>query len=259
MIYDFHSHALFGIDDGAKDIEMSKKMLFTSKEMGVDCVLLTPHLHPYSQKDVDEFIEKRDNLYDELSKESSLPKLIKACELQLTCDLTKFSRLDELCINNTKYLLLEMPYTPWSDRTIENAYRLTLKGYIPIIAHDERNVSQNPELRNALYDLNVLIQINASSFLPSQHKRGLKRASVVTAPYKHEIERMMRFGLVHVIGTDMHNMTTRKPCMDEALKRIQQCYGRECVDYLMNNAERILAGETLSYRDFKSFKRKLFR
>jgi protein-tyrosine phosphatase len=258
MIYDFHSHALFGIDDGAKDIEMSKKMLLTSKEMGVDCVLLTPHLHPRLQEDIDTFIEKRDTLYNELAKDSSLPKLVKACELQLTCDLTKFSGLDRLCIDNTKYILLEMPYTPWSDRTIENAYRLTLKGYIPIIAHDERNIPQNPELRNALYDLNVLIQVNASSFLPASHRRG-KGLSVVTASYKREIERMMKLGLVHVIGTDMHNMTTRKPCMDEALKRIQQCYGSECVDYLMNNAERILAGETLSYRDFKSFKRKLFR
>ena len=74
--------------------------------------------------------------------------------------------------------------------------------------------------------------------------------------YKKEIDKLMRIGIVHVIGTDMHNTSTRKPCMDKAEKRIKKRYGINCWEYMINNAERILNGESISYRDFKAFKKK---
>ena len=206
MIYDFHFHVLFGIDDGATDEATSIQMLKRSAEQGVDTVLLTSHCYPVHTEDIDRFIKKRDSLYSKLCEVPDIPKLVRGCEVHLTQDLTSLSNLRKLCIDGTDYILLEMPSSLWSDRTIDYVYKLNLIGITPVIAHDERNMNQKAELRNALYDLNVLIQINAPSLF--------------MISYKKEIERMMRLGLAHVIGTDMHNMETRKPCMDKAKKKI---------------------------------------
>ncbi len=242
MICDFHSHALFNIDDGARDIAMSIEMLKKSKDMGVTDVLVTSHCYPNSSKDVAKFLEKREAAYSALEATEGIPHLHKGCEVHLTGDITRFSRIKELCIENTRYMLLEMPRTPWTDNTIDVVYKLNLMGITPVIAHDERNMYQKKEIRNALYDLNVLLQINAPSLFMFS--------------YKKEIDRMMKLGLVHVIGTDMHNTTSRKPCMDKAEKRIKRRYGAVCWDYLMGNAEKILRGEEISYREFMAFKKK---
>ena len=45
-------------------------------------------------------------------------------------------------------------------------------------------------------------------------------------------------------------------CMDKTKKIIKNRYGLECWEYLHNNATRILDGEAISYRDFKSFKKR---
>ncbi len=242
MVYDFHSHVLFGIDDGARDIETAKEMLLASKAAGVDTILLTPHCFPLNSNDVDKFVHKRAAAYNELMKIPDIPKLHKGCEVHLTCDLSQIRNIRKLCIKNTHYMLLEMPYSKWSEKTIEWVYNLTLTGVIPIIAHDERNKRQDLGLRNALFDLDVLIQLNASSFY--------------THKFKKEAFNLLRHGLGHVIGTDMHNMTTRRPCLDKAEKKIKQQLGTECWDYFMGNAEKILNDEEISYREFRSFKKK---
>ena len=43
MLVDFHSHILPAIDDGAKNIEESIKILDMMSETGVDLVYCTPH------------------------------------------------------------------------------------------------------------------------------------------------------------------------------------------------------------------------
>lgn len=242
MVCDFHSHALFGIDDGAKDIEMSTEMLRKSKSMGVDTVILTSHCYPRSEEDIEKYLNRYDERYEALSSVDDIPRLIRACEVNITRDLSRFSNIKKLCIENTDYMLLEMPHTPWTDKTVEVVYKLILMGIKPIIAHDERNMEQKPEHRYALYDLDVLIQINAPSLFMHM--------------YKKEIDRMMKLGLVHVLGTDMHNLKTRKPCFDVAEKRIKKRYGSECWEYMMQNAEKILNNETIPYRGFKSFRKK---
>ena len=237
---DFHSHILPAIDDGAKDVSVSEKMLAKSKESGVSDIVLTSHCYPRTEHDIERFLAKRAQAFEIFPKTSI--NLYKGCEVHLTTDITRFKNSRKLCIENANYMLLEMPVSPWRDEDIENVYKLTIMGIIPVIAHNERNSHQKLAVRNALCDLDVLIQINA----PSLSEKCFKK----------EIDRLMSAGMVHVIGTDMHNLTSRPPCMDKAVKVIKKRYGDECVDYLEENARRILNGEEISYRDFKAFKKK---
>ncbi len=250
MVIDFHCHVLNGIDDGAINMAMTTNMLRNSFNTGVEGIVFTSHCYPASARDVEKFINKRKKQLEyfryapELGDPPfiNMPKFYKeGCEVHLTGDISKIPNIRELCIEGTDYMLLEMPMKMWTDETIENVYKLTLMGIKPIIAHDERNKHQKMELRNALYDQDVLIQVNAPSFMMRE--------------YKKELDRLFAIGMAHVIGTDMHNLTSRPPCMDKARRIIKKRYGTECWEYLHNNATRILEGETISYRDFKSFKK----
>ena len=247
MITDFHSHILPSFDDGAADTDTAVKMLTLSRQMGVDRVVSTSHCYPCQSSDVDSFIEKREKAYNKLTEAISasgadVPEIVLGCEVHLTCDLTGLRGIDRLCIAGTDYMLIEMPVSKWTDNTIDNVYKLSINGIKPIIAHAERNIGQNDELLEALYILDVLIQINAESFgVPS---------------LKKFIDSMMKNKMIHVLGTDMHNLGSRGPKMDKALKYINKRFGAECVDYIMHNADIILDGGEISYRDFRSFKKR---
>ncbi len=40
---DMHSHILFGVDDGARDLSESRRMLTTARAVGVNKIIATPH------------------------------------------------------------------------------------------------------------------------------------------------------------------------------------------------------------------------
>ena len=40
---DFHSHIVYGVDDGAKDIQESVEMLKEASQAGFTDIILTPH------------------------------------------------------------------------------------------------------------------------------------------------------------------------------------------------------------------------
>ena len=238
---DFHSHIMPAFDDGASDADTSLKMINT--------IVSTSHCYPCSSADIDKFLSERERAYDELMAAAQnsgvdMPEIRLGCEVHLTCDLTRLRGIEKLCIDKTGYMLVEMPSSNWNDNTIDYIYKLSISGIKPIIAHAERNIAQKSELLSALYTLDILIQINAESF--------------GAAPLKKFIDNMMKNKMIHIIGTDMHNLNTRHPNMDKAKKYIIKRYGAECWSYLMRNADIILEGEELYYRDLMSFKKKSF-
>lgn len=244
MIVDFHSHILPEFDDGAKDIKMSLEMLELSRNMGVECVLATSHCYPHSSSGVEQYLEKREKSHKKLAENltEDRPCIRLGTEVHLSTDLSKIRNIKKLCIDGTNYMLVEMPASPWNESIVECIYKLTLMGIIPIIAHAERNLDQKQDLLDMLYSFDVLIQINAESFGVHQ--------------FKGFIDKMMRNAMIHIVGTDMHNTKHRPPNMNKAYKYIKKRYGIECWDYLMENAEKVLEGKKLSYRDFKAFKKK---
>ncbi len=231
-LIDFHSHILPGVDDGAKDIDMSLDMLSCLSDEGIDKVVSTSHY--YSQEeDISSFVLRRDKalslLLDEIRKsEKTFPEIIPASEVRIYPDMWKSEDLWKLCIGSSKHILLEMPYDKWSDWMYAEIYSLTSRGYIPVMAHVERYIGMQKEsdIEKNLLSLGVLIQCNSSFIHTRREKKFVKSL----------IEKNRLFA----IGSDCHNTDTRPPLLSDALGYISKKYGDDYLRILMENVQNIM-------------------
>ena len=236
---DFHSHVLPGIDDGAENSKMSIEMLTAAYESGVTTVVATPHCYIHDENSIPHFLSRRENSHKRLmqviaEKNVKAPDIILGSEVRVTREMSKLPNLDKLCISGTNYILLEMPYSTWEDWMFEEVYRVTLLGLRPIMAHLDRFISYEKHFPN-LFSMNILFQINASAFI----EKGLRRKMLS----------LFSNDAAHVVGSDMHNTTTRPPNLPRAYDIIENKFGWEYVDFLKNNSERIVSnGNTLPTR-----------
>lgn len=226
---DFHSHILPGVDDGATDLATSLEMLRISAASGVDTIVATSHYYPSYDHSVEDFLKKRDDAFHILKTEMKmqkepLPSIIMGAEVHISKGIARLESLNRLCIEDTNYILLEMPYEKWTDEIFEEIYQITLNGLRPILAHIDRYISQEKKFEE-LFSLNVLFQMNASAFLD----KSLRKKAIS----------LFANDALHVIGSDMHNLTTRPPNLAQAYNIIQEKFGWEYVDYLKHNSERI--------------------
>lgn len=188
---DFHSHILPCADHGSDSVETSLYQLNEAKKARVDTIFLTPHFY-VDIDSIDEFLIRRDKTFDELMNAVSKTNLrfnfIKSAEVNLQLGLTSIDDLDKLCIENTHYMLLEMPMNQnWSQWVYNSIDELRDRGIEPILAHIDR---YDPKLVDPLFDMDVRMQVNASAF----HSFFTKR-------------RMMKYidrGYVCFLGSDIH-------------------------------------------------------
>ena len=228
---DFHSHILPGMDDGAKSVQMSLEMLKKSAKDGVTDILSTSHCYPRDNGSFVFFLEGREKSFAELSEAMEkdggvFPKIHLGCELNLRCDAASFKDIGKMCIENTDYILVEMPFEPWNERTIEWVYNLKVLGLNPVMAHIDRFLNQKDSVLNSLFELDLLYQVNTEAILDRRMEKQLRR--------------LFEYGYIHVLGTDMHNMSARKPNMAEAAAAAEKKFGGGCIIKLSENAEDIL-------------------
>ena len=100
-----------------------------------------------------------------------------------------------------------------------------------MIAHLDRYIGpfRTHGIPKRLAALPVLVQANAEFFL----ERSTSAMAV----------RMLKKDGIHLLGSDCHNMSSRKPNLGEALKLIQRKLGNDIVTALNENAQMILTEE----------------
>lgn len=238
---DFHSHIIPGIDDGSKDINMSIKMLCESYKMGVNTVVATPHCYIREQGDIQNFLKRRQEGIKKLieaveNSNMPLPKIKIGAEVRVFYDIADIESLRPLCIENSDYILVEMPYGKWDENCYDFLYRLIIKGMRPVMAHIERFYAHEKEFYN-LEALNLTYQVNAESLTLPEMKKP--------------IENLFKRGMIQFLGSDMHNTTTRTSNMDEAKEVIKKKYGYDCYNYIMANGYMALENRPIENIRFK--------
>jgi len=199
---DIHTHILPAMDDGAKNKDEALALISLLQKQGIYKVVLTPHFYPHLES-LSEFLRRRDNSF-QLISDSDI-ELILGSETYLAEPLLSFDSIEDLCIGNSIYLLLELPYMEkWSSRVFKQIDYLIAKYNIcPIIAHVERYeaVKGNKEkIFQELVDLGCMLQFNVDS--------------VVNKKSRSETLKLMKEGWVDFIGSDCHNINSRVPQFD---------------------------------------------
>lgn len=215
---DFHSHILPNMDDGSKSIEESIQMLKLSYNIGIDTIVSTSHYYS-SFESIDDFINRRNEklryLINELEGMSRVPEIVDGAEVTFFSGMSSDDKLERLCVGNTKYMLVEMPYYGWSSLTKREIMSVMLnRGIIPIIAHIERYLmcKQNEDILKNLLNLGAIAQINGEALIDSA-KRG-------------KMLKLIRDRKTVLLGSDCHNMNDRKPNLDKAFKIVEKKTGR---------------------------------
>jgi protein-tyrosine phosphatase len=226
---DFHSHVLPGIDDGAKDIGEALEMLKMLKGDGVETVVATPHFYIHKQN-IDEFLEKREKSAAELREAmqgESYPNIVLGAEVYFGSSLSTMP-VESLCISGTDYILLELPYNPFSRTFLNLLADFVGGGYANVIlAHVERYFDNNDEkIIEEILSYGVLAQVNCESII-SQRSRRL-------------CLKLIDRGLVTLIGTDAHSVKRRLPEFAKAEKIIRRKLSDECFENLMVTAGGII-------------------
>ena len=228
---DFHSHILPGIDDGAKNPEMSVRMLTEMAKQGVDIVFATPHCY-MQRTHPDIILADREKAYrnlkdyisfnppcDEAGNELKLPKIICGAEVYYHSGISQYEKLNTLCAEGTNILLLEMPEQTWGESIIRELEELSrCHGIRLMLAHIERFVSfQKPKTMERLRESGVIMQSNAEFFIERSKKHAL---------------RMLQNYEIHVLGTDAHNLTDRAPNLLQAYQNIEKKLGPMFIERL---------------------------
>lgn len=229
---DFHSHILPNVDDGSDSLRKSMSMLWAEAEQSVSLVVATPHFYPNRDKP-EQFLKKRYQaaklLREEMDGCSGLPKLILGAEVHYFRGISESDFLPWLTMGKTNCLLVEMPPSPWPEECFRELEQIRLRqGLTPIIAHVDRYIRplRTYGIPERLEKMQVYVQANGEFFLD-------KRTASLAM-------KMLKAGQIHVLGSDCHNLTSRRPNLGQAAQCIEQKLGREALVRIRRTEREIL-------------------
>jgi protein-tyrosine phosphatase len=214
MRIDFHTHLLPAVDDGSRSVAESLDMLKALRDQNVHCAIATPHF--YSNKTgLTEFLHQRDAAYEKLQSErtDAEPKLLLGAEVAFFRGIGRAEGIEQLCITGTNVMLIEMPFVRWGNNEVSEFNHILDRGIVPVLAHVERYYPFQRDMSalNEIINLPVYLQVNAESL-------EIRRA-------RKFIFRLIENGFLPLLGTDCHNMRSRKPDINAGRDVLAKTFG----------------------------------
>ncbi|MBS1832597.1 MAG: exopolysaccharide biosynthesis protein [Acidobacteria bacterium] len=232
---DIHSHIIYGVDDGSKDLETSLEMLRLAWEHGTTDIVATPHAN--GEFTYDPYLNK--GRVEQLRAHCGEIQIHTGCDFHLSLENVEdaFQNPAKYTINGHQYLLVEFPdgtLIPNIDSVFEQFLRMRV---IPIITHPERNwvIQSNRPKFDAWVELGALVQVTGGSLTGRFGKNAKKFA-----------EDLLNDGLCHFIASDAHDTRDRHPKLRNAHDIVTQKWGEETAETLFTaNGRAVIAGEPL--------------
>lgn len=240
---DFHSHILPNVDDGSKSLEETIKLINEAKDVGFEAIISTSHfVKGYFETTVRERDELLYSISNTLEENKVDVKLYLGNEIYFSDDIVKLVKEKTICsINNTKYILFELPLNSKPINLYNVIYELIQHKFIPVLAHPERYsfVKQDPKLVEDLIEKGVLIQSNFGSFVGEYGKR----AQII-------VKKLLKNNMVHFLGSDVHRKDTIYPKIPKILKGMEKLIGKEKLKQLTEtNPSLALKNELIEAED----------
>lgn len=217
---DVHSHILPSVDDGAKDIAETFKILEEACDAGFSDIFATSHYiegeYEFNKTDREFIIEA---LMQKIAEEGLDIKLHIGAEGYISNDLPKLIEAGEVpTMGNSKYVLFELPLRAKVMYTSEVINKLINMKLIPIIAHPERYevVQDDPNLAIEWVEDGALLQSNFASIIG---RYGTKA--------KETLHKLLDANAVHFLGTDNHRAGSIYTRMDDIKREFRKRIGKD--------------------------------
>ena len=249
---DLHSHILPELDDGAKDIEETIAMAKIAASQGFTKIIATPHHRkPEYIIKKEDILEKIKLVNEHLQKENIDLEIYPGLEVYIERDIPlKLKNKELLSLNNSSYILIELPMKQSVDYIEDVLHEVKVQGYKPIIAHPERylKVIEDPNYVKSLIKKGCYMQVNALSF-----------TGYFGEECKRTVETLLKHKMIHLISTDAHSSTRRVPKIKNAIEQMKRLCDETYVDEIINNGfkvfhnENIIMPNPITYVNKKSF------
>lgn len=216
---DIHSHILYGIDDGCKTFDESVSILNKLYKEGITDLVATPHYIIGSNYNYDN--KNKNKLIKELSKKSKINIYI-GNEVFIDNDIYKYIKSNKIStINNSRYLLVELPLENCCNNTQDILLKLIDEGIVPVIAHVERYEYLSIESLKEFINIGCLLQANITS-LNLKYGRSPKK----------RLKQLLKNNMIFILGTDTHISVLN---LDLCLKKLSKLVNSDYYNNLINN------------------------
>ena len=269
---DFHSHILPNIDDGSTSMDETINLIIEAKQVGFTGIISTSHyIQGYYESDESkrkqvlveveknykQIVEgqKKNRPQIAVGQKKNRPQIAARakkeptpicpnCSLHLGSEIYITTEIIELIkngkastINNTRYVLFELPMNSKPLFAKEVVYRLIENGYKPIIAHPERYgyVQEEIEYVEELANMGALFQSNYGSIVGMYGSRAQKT-----------IKELLKKDLVSFLGSDVHRTGQIYPKIPKILKKLSKIISDQKLKELTTlNAQKVLNDENI--------------
>lgn len=232
---DFHSHILPQTDDGSISLEETINILKEAKQVGFTKIISTSHyLDGYYESNEDE----RSNLLEKIKQENVEIELYLGSEIYVSENMIDFLRERKASsINNSRYVLFELPMGTETVLAKEMIYRLIENNYVPVIAHPERYsyVQDNLEYVEDLLQMGAMFQANYGSIIGLYGKKAEKT-----------VKKLLKENLIQFLGSDVHREEHVYVLMPKILKKLKKIISSEKLEELTEtNPQKVLNNEEI--------------
>ncbi|MBZ0272418.1 hypothetical protein K8I61_10300 [bacterium] len=231
---DIHCHLLPEVDDGAKTVEESLACLAAASQAGIADVVLSRHeMAGVYSCDRDDARLRREALQREADAAGIAVRLHDGAEHYMDDVFLNRLATGPETLAGGAALLVEMPMMRIPHFARDIAFRLRVKGLLPILAHVERyrDVAEDPKSARELADAGFLLQVNLGSLAGLYGRRVAKAAHY-----------MIEHDLADCVGSDVHNTGMIAPCYEDGLRELRK-YGDDVAARLMgDNPRRLVFG-----------------
>ena len=236
---DFHSHIVYDVDDGSRNIDESLKILKEAEEAGFNKIILTPHyMEDYYTVPKNEIKEKIEELKELCIKENINIELYQGNEIYISNSIKEFIEEEKATsLNESRYVLFETPMNLEPQNLLEVIYKLKEMGKIPVLAHPERYsfIQSDPNKLLELYEYGVLFQANYGSIVGQYGQNAEKTVKL-----------LLKNNFIHFLGSDVHRTNSAYMLIPDAIESLGKIISKEKIEELTTiNIDKVINDEEI--------------